>query len=107
MLVEPPISPGAAQRDAPSSERTSRTIVDADVADLACTWTRWPMPDPDWNLFLARYAHWRAEPVDDAAAPFWRAAAIVKSLHLRTARHTERLDAPLQRLGALLTAGTS
>lgn len=70
--------------------------------DLARTWARWPMPDPDWDAFLARYARWRGEPVDAAAAPFWRAAAIVKSLHLRTARRTALRDAPLRRLDELL-----
>lgn len=70
--------------------------------DLARTWARWPMPDPDWDAFLARYARWRAAPVDDAATPFWRAAAIVKSLHLRTARRTAQADAPLRRLAELL-----
>jgi len=72
--------------------------------DLARTWSRWPMPEEDWNAFLARYASWREEPPDPTAAPFWRIAAILKSAHLRTSRATARADVPLRRLEELIAA---
>jgi hypothetical protein len=75
--------------------------------DLARTWARWPMPETDWNAFLARYARWRDEPVAAAAAPFWRIAAIAKSAHLRTRRETAGPDVPLRRLEELAQAGAS
>lgn len=73
--------------------------------DLARTWARWPMPAADWQAFVARYARWRGEPPDAAAAPFWRIAAIAKSAHLRTRRETAGPDVPLRRLRELAEQG--
>jgi hypothetical protein len=72
--------------------------------DLARTWARWPMPEPEWRAFAARYAAWRGEPPDPAAQPFWRIAAILKSAHLRSARAPDHAGVPLRRLAQLLDA---
>ena len=69
--------------------------------DLARTWYRWPMPDADWRAFTARYRSWRTP--DDRIA-FWRIAAVVKSAHLRAARHTAGATVPVDRLRALLAS---
>jgi hypothetical protein len=71
--------------------------------DLARTWYRWPMSEPDWQGFTERYRAWRS-PSD--AHLFWRIAAVVKSAHLRTARRTADVATPVDRLRALVRASS-
>lgn len=70
--------------------------------DVARTWYRWPMSEAEWSVFLTRYTRWRQPPPEPGAAPFWRIAALVKSLHLRTSRGTDQQDTPVRRLRAIL-----
>lgn len=70
--------------------------------DLARTWYRWPMSELDWRLFLERYATWRDPSPDAAHAPFWRIAAVLKSLDLRVSRYPTRTATPIGRLRRLL-----
>lgn len=70
--------------------------------DLARTWYRWPMREPDWQAFTGRYQSWRAHPLDAERRPFWRIAAVVKSAHLRAARGTADATVPIDRLRVLL-----
>ncbi len=70
--------------------------------DLARTWYRWPMSEADWRLFLERYATWRDPSADAVHAPFWRIAAVLKSLNLRVSRYPTRTATPIGRLRQLL-----
>ena len=72
--------------------------------DLARTWYRWPMSQRHWSVFLDRYLRWRRPPPDPRADPFWRIAAVVRSLHLRKSRGTGQEAAPSARLREILAA---
>ena len=72
--------------------------------DLARTWYRWPMAEADWQVFTDRYQSWRPCSLDADRVLFWRIAAVVKSAHLRAARHTADAATPIDRLRVLLDA---
>ena len=72
--------------------------------DVARTWYRWPMSDGAWHTFVGRYRSWRTGALADDHERFWREAAVVKSAHLRAARHTTDAVVPIERLRALLAS---
>lgn len=66
--------------------------------DLARTWSRWPMSDEQWRLFLAGYREF-GSPDEFLAAPgFWIAFALVNSLAIRS-----RIVGPSSTAGLLET----
>jgi hypothetical protein len=70
--------------------------------DLARTWYRWPMPEPDWRAFSTRYASWRLHPIDVQPLHFWRIAAVAKSAALRAQHRAADAHLPIERLRLLL-----
>ena len=60
------------------------------------------MSEPDWRRFLEGYATWRDPSAATVHAPFWRIAAVLKSLDLRVSRYPTRTAMPIGRLRRLL-----
>lgn len=66
--------------------------------DLARCWYRWPMPATAWETFLAHYGRRCRVTAQVDHAPFWRAAALVRSAHFRVMRASRDAQTPLRRL---------
>ena len=73
--------------------------VDAAGVDLGRSWSRWPLPDAAWQVFLIGYASTAPEP--PAALRFWQIAMAARGASLRLEGPAEALALPLARLGEL------
>ena len=73
--------------------------VDAAGVDLGRTWSRWPVPEAAWQVFLSGYTS--TAPAEPAALRFWLIAMAARGASIRLTRSAEALALPLARLREL------
>jgi hypothetical protein len=84
-----------------------RLRVDALGFDLARTWYRWALPEPDWEHFCSAYA--ASVPFSDPQETlrFWQIVAVARAAALRLRAFPERADVTIMRLRAIVSMVTS